>query len=94
VSRAEFDSLARRVEQMDVAGTRGVSGLSIQLGGLVRDLAELKTDTRLWQGNHEQEHEQEQRDRRSARRWLVGVLIAAVAAVDGPVLTIVLARGH
>ncbi len=82
VSRAELADLQRRVDKIDRGGTRGVGVLAVQIQELAKDLAA-----------HEKQHEQERQARAAMRRWLVGAFIAAVAAVDGPVVAIVLARG-
>ena len=93
VSRREFDHLVARVEQMDSLGTRGVGAMSVQITELAKDFSDLKADTKAWEATHDKQHEQEKRERTLARRWLVGAAIAAVAAVDGPVVTVLLARG-
>ena len=82
VTREEFLTMARRLDQIDATGTRGVAVLAVQLQELAKDFA-----------RHEQVHEREEARRMSGRRWLFAMAVAVIAAVDGPVVTIVLARG-
>jgi hypothetical protein len=87
VSREEFRMLAdrvyageRRLESIDVNGTRGVVVLAVQVQELSKDLAA-----------HEVKHDQERADRAASRKWLWAALIAVIAAVDGPVVSVLLA---
>lgn len=88
VTRPEFEMLARRVEDnarrieaIDQGGTRGVAVLQLQLTDLAKDLAA-----------HEQQHNQLEARRVSGRRWAIALAVAAVAAIDGPMVTILLSR--
>jgi len=91
VSRYEFTELqqrvsenARRLDQMDAMGTRGVAVIAVQVQELAKDLAK-----------HEEKHDRQEAGRAAARRWMIGAVIAAVAAVDGPMAAILLAaHGH
>jgi len=76
----EIRVLAARLEQIDAGGTRGVAVLSVQLQELAKDFA-----------RHEAEHERERRERIIGRRWAVGAVVAAIAAIDGPVVSVLLA---
>ena len=87
VSRYEFAELARqvmanalRLDAIDANGTRGVAVVGVQVQELSKDFAK-----------HEERHDQEQARRLSARRWVIGAAIAAVAAIDGPLVTVLLA---
>lgn len=82
VTREEFLAMARRLDQIDATGTRGVAVLAVQIQELAKDFAK-----------HEQVHDREEARRMSGRRWLFAMAVAVIAAVDGPVVTIVLARG-
>jgi hypothetical protein len=90
VSREEFRMLAdrvggneRRLDEIDRSGTRGVGVLAVQLTELAKDMAA-----------HEVKHDQE-RDRRAAnRKWVWLAVIALVGAVDGPIVTVLLAVRH
>ena len=84
--------LSRRIDRIDEHGTRGIAPLAVQLTEVVKDVAELKTEMRGWFRDHEEMHRVEERSRLSTRRWTIGIIIAAVAAVDGPLVTILLAR--
>jgi hypothetical protein len=59
-----------------------IAALTVEVRELAKDLAK-----------HELTHEQAVAARAAARKWWVMAVLAAVAAVDGPVVTIVLARG-
>ena len=92
VTRYEFAELARRMDMMDrrietidQGGTRGMAVVAVQIQELTKDFA-----------RHELVHERERSSRLNQRRWLAGIFVAAVAAVDGPVVTVLLAThgGH
>lgn len=84
VSREEFERLAARLDSIDAVGTRGVAVLAVQMTELAKDFA-----------RHEQVHERTEAARDRTRRWWVGAVIAVVAAIDGPVVTVILAaHGH
>lgn len=57
------------------------------LTGQVRRLEQVVKD-------HASAHEREKTARLSSRRWLVGIAIAVIAAIDGPIVTVVLAHVH
>lgn len=99
VSRHEFDQLIARVSAIDAHGTRGIAPLSVQLTEVIKDVNDVRSDLRdakreLEQrfDRHAQQHEEEEARRVSNRRVAVGWAIALVASIDGPVLTILLAR--
>ena len=83
VTRDEFLAMTRRIDQIDTTGTRGVAVLAVQLQELAKDYA-----------RHEQMHERDEARRVSARRWLFLAAVAVIAAIDGPLVTVMLARGH
>lgn len=87
VTREEFarfaDRVMTRMEHMDSTGTRGVAVLAVQMQELAKDMAA-----------HEVKHDREVADRQSSRKWWLMAALAAVAAVDGPIVTVILARGH
>jgi hypothetical protein len=68
--RADLDRLARRVEDLDVNGTRGVILLTQQIAGITDQLAE-----------HRRAHRREQAERVRNRRWFIGTGIAGAASV-------------
>lgn len=70
----------RRLESIDVNGTRGVMVLGVQMQELTKDMA-----------SHELKHDQELKARAAARRWLIALAVAFLAAVDGPIVTVLLA---
>lgn len=83
-----------RLDALDEHGSRGVAALQIRMDNMVTSVAEMKAEVAAQFGEHRREHEKDEAKRTSGRRWLVGSIIAAVAAVDGPLLTLWLARGR
>lgn len=84
-----IDRLERRVDNID-ATARMNAVLAVQLQELSKDVSALE---RTLEG-HRSEHAQAAAAAVSSRRWLVGVMVAAIAAVDGPVVTLLLAAHH
>lgn len=80
----------RRLDAIDASGTRGVAVLAVQVQEVAKDVATLAKDVEA----HDQRHEQEKRDRLAGRRWLVAAAITLVGVIDGPIVTVLLARGH
>jgi hypothetical protein len=76
---ADVARLEDRIDRIDNTGSRGVSVLALQIQQLSQDFAK-----------HEKLHETEQLNRIRNRRWIIGTIIGVVAAIDGPVLTLVL----
>jgi len=85
VGREEFLRLVTRLDQIDAVGTRGVAVLAVQVQEIAKDFAK-----------HEVKHDQEAAERQSGRRWLLAFAVALIAAIDGPVVTVLLAThgGH
>ena len=73
--------IRQRLDQIDDRGTRGVTIIQAQVTDLIKDTADFRDETRGWQRHHEGQHEQDQRDRTIARRWLVGAGIAGLASM-------------
>jgi hypothetical protein len=82
VSREEFDRVLYRLDQMDAGGTRGVAVLAVQVQELAKDMA-----------RHEEKHDRQETARAANRKWAIMAMIAAVAAIDGPIVTVILAHG-
>jgi hypothetical protein len=80
VTRREFEVLARRVDQIDASGTRGIGALQQLVTGLVVQVADLKDEL----GNHESSHS-------ANTRWAIGQFIA-LAAVVAALLALVFTR--
>jgi hypothetical protein len=92
-SRGEFELLRdmvkqdhARVENIDINGTRGVSGLQAQVAEVMRDGVEVKNGVeglRREMNEKFREHDQQHKDSETARiigrRWLVGASIAMLA---------------
>lgn len=90
ITRAEFGMLAervsenaRRLDTIDQGGTRGVAVVQLQITELAKDFAK-----------HEEQHTAAEARRLSGRRWAIALGVAAIAAIDGPMVTILLARGR
>lgn len=94
VTREEFAMLAsrvtenaRRIDMIDSGGTRGVAVLAVQVQEVAKDVAAVAKDMEA----HDQRHEKEQQQRASNRKWMVGAVIAGIAAIDGPIVSVLLA---
>jgi hypothetical protein len=85
ISRSEFDALAARVDKQEP-----VAVVAVQVAEVIKDVGQLSADLRA----HRAEHEADVRARSTARWRITGLVIAAVAAVDGPLITILISRGH
>jgi len=66
-----------------------VAVLGVQLQEIAKDVAKLEKQM----DDHRADHWRAESARVTGRRWLAAMIIAAVAAVDGPMVTILLARG-
>lgn len=75
------NELYRRLEAIDQGGTRGVAVLQLQITDLAKDFA-----------GHEKLHEVAQSRALTGRRWAIALAVAAIAAIDGPMVTILLSR--
>lgn len=94
--RDELRAVQARVDVIDQGGTRGVSGVAVQLTEVIKDVAdvraELRADVKDLRGdlaNHRAEHEADARARVSGRRWLIGAATAALLAVEGPLAYVI-----
>jgi hypothetical protein len=86
VSREEYLELLRRIDSMDLTGTRGVAVLGVQLQEVAKDVGKLEKQLE----DHRHEHQAAESARVNARRWLIAMIITAVAAIDGPMVTLIL----
>jgi hypothetical protein len=68
--RRDHEQLSRRVEDLDVHGTRGVVLLTQQLTTTAAELAQ-----------HRRDHRDELADRVRSHRWVIGTTIAGAASV-------------
>ena len=75
---ADIDYLWRRLDYIDENGTRGIGPIHAQLSNVVADLAELKTQTIVWQERHHDEHSAAATSAVNGRRWVIGTCIAAL----------------
>jgi hypothetical protein len=82
VTRWEFTELQNRVNESMRGG--GVAVIAVQVQQLAQDMAK-----------HEERHDRQETARATGRRWMIGAVIAAVAAIDGPMVAVLLAlHGH
>jgi hypothetical protein len=81
-----------RLTALDQGGSRGVVVLQVQIQDLTKEVTKLRADMDHRFDTHDRQHELDEAKRVTSRRWLAGSIIAAVAAVDGPLVTILLAR--
>jgi hypothetical protein len=95
VTRDEFSMLreqvaenARRLDEIDRLGTRGVAVVAVQVSELTKDVGAVQTELE----RHRAEHEADARARASGRRWAVGIGAVLFAAVESPLVTLLLTR--
>lgn len=81
-----LDGLEGRLSQLDQHGSRGVEALRIELANLRTDLAQLGTDM----VSHDAHHAAEARDRATARRWGVALLVTSGLALIAPLYPLIL----
>lgn len=73
---------ARRIDQLDQQGPRGIDALRQEVQRLRTDLQE-----------HEVAHQRDAQDRRTGRRWAIGLGVAAAVALIAPLYPVIL-FGH
>lgn len=88
-SRREVDQLREELHRLDDHGSRGVGTLQTQVTELVKDVTELRAEVSGRFTDHLRLHNQEQRDRVSARRWLIGTGIAGLASIAAVIALLV-----
>lgn len=67
--------LRQAIADLDNHGSRGVLALQSQVTDLIKDMAEIKVAI----GAHETQHENEARERRNGRRWMVGAVFTGMS---------------
>lgn len=67
-----------------------IAVLATQMVEVIKDISDLRNELR----DHRDDHRTEEQDRVRGRRWLIGAIVGAIAAVDGPLVTLWLARGR
>lgn len=68
----------------------GMSVLAVQLQEVAKDVARLDKAIE----EHRREHADEARSRAGGRRWLFMAILGVIAAIDGPIVTVLLAIHH
>jgi len=86
---AQVAANAQRLNDIDSTGTRGVLVVQTQLADLKGDVVSGFAETKIWQGRHEQEHRDEAKSRTNTRRWAWGLGVAALAALESPLLVLI-----
>ena len=87
VTRGEFEMLRQSLSEVAQrlnavhSGERGVAAMAVQVKELATDLGELKTDVNTRFEQHQKQHTEDIRARTTARRWMIGTIIAAAAAM-------------
>lgn len=81
--------VARRVEQMDDKGTRGVAGIAIELGHVKTDLTALKSELEQHHREHAQDRIEQAQRVTATRRFRIGAAAAWLASVSGVVALLV-----
>lgn len=66
--------LRQAISELDNHGSRGVLTLQGQVTDLIKDLAEV----RVSMATHERQHEDERKERRTNRKWIVGTVAASL----------------
>lgn len=83
VTQREFDQLRSELIRIDDHGTRGIGTIQAQLTEVVKDVTELKGEMNSRFREHQRQHEAEQADRASNRRWGIGLAVAILGAIGG-----------
>lgn len=83
IGRPEFDAWTRRIEQNAVM-LSSQAALSVQMTEVIKDVTDLRTDL----SNHRQEHKDEAQRRIVSRRWAWGIGVTLFAAVESPLLVL------
>jgi len=86
--REQVADNARRLDDIDRMGTRGVAVLAVQVGELTKDVGAVQ----LQMENHRKEHEADVKARVLARRWAVGIGLAVFTAIESPLVALLVSR--
>ena len=86
-------NLELRVNWLDEHGTRGVGALQIQVTQLVRDVTKVEERLDRQDAELDRRFDDAERKRAASRRWAWGWAIAAVIALETPLITL-LAQRH
>jgi CHASE3 domain sensor protein len=71
------------VTQRELAAAVQSAQLSTQMAEVIKDIAELRSETRVWQQGHVRAHDAAEVARVTGRRWLITTGIAAAVALIG-----------
>lgn len=81
------------VTQRELTAAVQSAQLSTQLAEVIKDLAELRTETRVWQDRHARDHTETEKSRVAGRRWLITTGVAAAIGIAG-LYPLVIALAH
>jgi hypothetical protein len=82
-TRRELDQLRSDVIRLDEHGTRGVTVVQSQLTDVIRDVVELKAEINSRFSDHARQHERDEDQRLSGRRWALAFAVTVVTAIGG-----------
>jgi hypothetical protein len=93
--RQNLSEVAQRLNSVD-SGKDGVAAMAVQVRELATDLGELKSDVAARFQQHLVQHTEDLKARTTARRWMIGTVIGAAAALATVILMLlaVLQRLH
>lgn len=76
------------ITRRDLEAAVQVTALSVQMSEVMKDLGQLN----LRMDQHEQRHEAEKKERVVNRRWMIGIAVACLSAIDGPLIYLIQAH--
>jgi ribosomal protein S15P/S13E len=82
-SQRELDILRDEVHRLDDHGSRGVGTIQAQLTDLVKDVGKLESEVSQKFAEHIQVHKEDQQNRVTGRRWMIGISIAGLGSLGG-----------
>lgn len=78
--------MLRQMVEANARTLGSTAGLSVQMTEVIKDVTEVKTDLGLFRREHGEQHAGEQQSRVIARRWAIATFVAALAAIESPLL--------
>lgn len=89
VTRREYDQLAKRVDDIDKNGPRGMDVLALQVGQTADQLGQLRQTVETRFDTLARQRASDERDKRGRSRWRVTAWIGGLAAVAAVVSALV-----
>jgi len=81
------------VTQRELAAAVQAAQISTQMTEVIKDVAELRAETRAWQERHTRAHDSAESARQAGRRWLITTGLAAAVGIAG-LYPLVIALAH